>query len=377
MGNSGGKSNAAAAHASPETAALAAQPRFPCRKCGKKVLQTVLHMHELQCAGNTGHTSKKSSKHNLATPLAIDGDADESKRAVTAAGSSSRHGLESPAKVNCPYCHKPLLASVFHLHIAPCQERHDHNVALQLHRSLNMSDAEREEQKAAAAAQAAAAQAEHDAAVAAELSLGGLEPGPIGTNGRIDRVDEASGEFARVRDAFAATVRRKKVVAVWKVTNERLKARYELLRTQIAEVNAAHGKTVRDANEALMFHGTSFRAIPLICELGFNRSFCGQHGTALGKGVYFAQQASYSANPTYSPAHEGVSHLLYCRVAVGEYTKGASRMVTPPPREEGGVLPFDSVADRAATVGGGKPSVVVVFQDAQAVPEYIVSFKSS
>jgi len=58
-------------------------------------------------------------------------------------------------------------------------------------------------------------------------------------------------------------------------------------------VNAAHGKTVRDANEALMFHGTSFRAIPLICELGFNRSFCGQHGTALGKGVYFAQQARY------------------------------------------------------------------------------------
>ena len=272
MGNSGGKSNAAAAHASPETAALAAQPRFPCRKCGKyvpcvatersacgclahlvgfalqeSIADRIAHARgayhgaacrrsrsvalltdggpQLQCAGNTGHTSRKSSKHNLATPLAIDGDADESKRAVTAAGSSSRHGLESPPKVNCPYCHKPLLASVFHLHIAPCQERHDHNVALQLHRSLNMSDAEREEQKAEAAAQAAAAQAEHDAAVAAELSLGGLEPGPIGTNGRIDRVDEASGEFARVRDAFAATVRRKKVVAVWKVTNERLKAR--------------------------------------------------------------------------------------------------------------------------------------------------------
>lgn len=64
-----------------------------------------------------------------------------------------------------------------------------------------------------------------------------------------------------------------------------------MIRRQIAEVNAGAGGAVTDANEQRLFHGTKYSAIPLICELGFNRSFCGQNGTALGHGVYFAKHA--------------------------------------------------------------------------------------
>ena len=67
--------------------------------------------------------------------------------------------------------------------------------------------------------------------------------------------------------------------------------RYELIRRQIAEVNSAAGGAVTDANEQRLFHGTKYGTIPLICELGFNRSFCGQNGTVLGRGVYFAKRA--------------------------------------------------------------------------------------
>lgn len=78
----------------------------------------------------------------------------------------------------------------------------------------------------------------------------------------------------------------------------------------------------------------------------------------------------YSAQGTYSPPEKGVKHMLYCRVAVGTCTKGRSSMITPPPRATGGIVPYDSVVDNPAA-----PSTFVVFRDAQAMPEYIVSFK--
>ena len=65
-----------------------------------------------------------------------------------------------------------------------------------------------------------------------------------------------------------------------------------------------------------------------------------------------------------------MKHVLYCRVAVGSSTKGSSSLITPPPRTAGGVVPHDSVVDNTAS-----PSAFVVFRDAQAMPEYIVSFK--
>ncbi len=60
-----------------------------------------------------------------------------------------------------------------------------------------------------------------------------------------------------------------------------------------------------NANEMILFHGTSPDAVEDIVRYGFNRSFCGKNATLYGKGVYFAKHPSYAANKTYSPAAVG------------------------------------------------------------------------
>ena len=144
---------------------------------------------------------------------------------TTHAADAATASFDNQPRVNCPFCHKPLLTSVFHLHVGPCQHRHDERMAWELHRSLNMTDGERAAQAASDAAAAAAARAERDAELAVEQSVGGLAPGAIGTNGRIDRVEEGGVDYLRVVGRFNASVRGRTVVAVWRVTNRRLRAR--------------------------------------------------------------------------------------------------------------------------------------------------------
>ena len=90
-------------------------------------------------------------------------------------------------------------------------------------------------------------------------------------------------------------------------------------------------------------------------------------------GTYFAQDASYSAQPTYSePDGKGCKYMYYARVLVGEYTVGKSSMMVPPaknPRKNPNIL-FDSLVDNLAV-----PSIFVVGPDAQSYPEYLIIFK--
>lgn len=72
-----------------------------------------------------------------------------------------------------------------------------------------------------------------------------------------------------------------------------------------------------------LFHGTNKDIMDKILQQGFNRSFCGKNATAFGKGVYFARDASYSADRTYAvPDSQGKQYMMACRVVVGEYCKG-------------------------------------------------------
>jgi hypothetical protein len=49
-------------------------------------------------------------------------------------------------------------------------------------------------------------------------------------------------------------------------------------------------------------HCVSFNVLAASPPQGFNRSFAGQNATLFGKGVYFAANASYSADDTYRHA---------------------------------------------------------------------------
>ena len=55
--------------------------------------------------------------------------------------------------------------------------------------------------------------------------------------------------------------------------------------------------------------------------------------TVYGNGVYFARDASYSTQKTYSPPDgTGNRYMYLARVLAGEYTTGRQGMITPPPK---------------------------------------------
>ena len=92
-----------------------------------------------------------------------------------------------------------------------------------------------------------------------------------------------------------------------------------------------------------------------------------------GAGVYFAVNASYSAETKYSPADvNGNKHIFLALVLTGEYTKGNSSLKVPPPKDpsKSNVVLYDSVVDNPT-----KPNMFVVFYDAQCYPEYYITFK--
>lgn len=120
-----------------------------------------------------------------------------------------------------------------------------------------------------------------------------------------------------------------------------------------------------------LFHGTTKDIAPKIVRQGFNRAFAGRNAVVYGKGVYFARDASYSSHEAYSePDDGGVQRMFLCRVAVGDWCKGKTGQLTPDTKNHNSLELFDSTVDNVQN-----PSIFVVYHDAQAYPEYLVSFK--
>ena len=63
--------------------------------------------------------------------------------------------------------------------------------------------------------------------------------------------------------------------------------------------------------------------------------------------------------------------MYLARVAVGSFVKGNSNMKEAPPRPAAGPgILYDSVVNDVAT-----PSIFVVFHDAAAYPEHVITFQ--
>lgn len=90
-----------------------------------------------------------------------------------------------------------------------------------------------------------------------------------------------------------------------------------------------------------------------------------------GQGVYLACNSSYSANTKYSvPNKDGHQAIFICRFIVGKYALGKKGMKAPPPLKEGSKTLHDTLVDSLEN-----PSMFVAMTDAQAYPEYLVTFK--
>lgn len=90
-----------------------------------------------------------------------------------------------------------------------------------------------------------------------------------------------------------------------------------------------------------------------------------------GMGVYFALNSSYSSQAKYAkPDKEGLQSMFLCRVIIGEYTLGKKGMKQAPLLRSDSTEQFDTLVENA-----DKPTIFVTMTDAQAYPEYLVTFK--
>ncbi|XP_029931671.1 protein mono-ADP-ribosyltransferase PARP14-like [Myripristis murdjan] len=188
-----------------------------------------------------------------------------------------------------------------------------------------------------------------------------------GEHVKIVQLQSSSAEYKRVKQAFKRTVF-KTVIKIERLQNIHLRRGYEVEHKKISDKNRQR----RDAGEKLLYHGTTEENCQSIITTGFNRSFAGQNATVYGVGTYFAVNASYSADPTYSkPATDGTQLMFVARVLTGLYALGEREMKVPPPRDPQHPHDrFDSVVDNVQ-----KPSMFVVFHDNQAYPDYLITFK--
>ena len=147
------------------------------------------------------------------------------------------------------------------------------------------------------------------------------------------------------------------------------------------------------ANERWLWHGTTGESARKIVARGFNRSFCGANGTVYGDGVYFASSASLSMRYA-KPDLQGRRYIFLCSVLCGRFTQGCRGMKEPPTLElarvgevsdacpvpytaeeaTDGCTLYDSVVDR---MNGCAPNIVVIFNDVQAVPRFLLSIDGS
>jgi poly [ADP-ribose] polymerase 10/14/15 len=125
---------------------------------------------------------------------------------------------------------------------------------------------------------------------------------------------------------------------------------------------------INDLELKWLFHGTSSSAVQKIVHNGLDRAFAGRNGTSFGKGVYFTTDAAYAWNFA-TPCVAGAQRMLLCRVAVGDYCKGKSGDVVPGPKP-GTCQHFDSTVNCEVN-----PTIYVAYHDAQAYPEYLVTFQ--
>uniref|UniRef100_A0A8B9LLD8 Uncharacterized protein n=1 Tax=Astyanax mexicanus TaxID=7994 RepID=A0A8B9LLD8_ASTMX len=171
-----------------------------------------------------------------------------------------------------------------------------------------------------------------------------------------------SEEYKKIIELFNQTMSGFSVKSIERVQNQDL---WNVFQWQ---EDVMKKKTVGRENEKLLFHGTEYKHIDAICQQNFDWRICGVHGTAYGKGSYFARDANYSHRYTND---SGPRCMFVCRVLVGEYTTGLPSHVRPPLKDGGDTVFFDSCVNDI-----NNPSIFVVFEKHQVYPEYLIQYEN-
>uniref|UniRef100_A0A8B9PA28 Poly [ADP-ribose] polymerase n=1 Tax=Apteryx owenii TaxID=8824 RepID=A0A8B9PA28_APTOW len=176
----------------------------------------------------------------------------------------------------------------------------------------------------------------------------------------------ASQEYLDVQKAFQKTCPSLPIEKIERIQNPFLWQTYQIKKSSLDVKNK------NENNEKLLFHGTGSSSLSTINYNGFNRGFAGRNGAMIGNGTYFAVEANYSAQDTYSrPDTNGKKYMYLARVLTGQYCAGSVGLITPPPKNPADPTDlYDSVVDNV-----NLPRMFVIFNDIQAYPEYLITFR--
>ncbi|MBN3313584.1 PAR12 polymerase, partial [Atractosteus spatula] len=168
-------------------------------------------------------------------------------------------------------------------------------------------------------------------------------------------------EYQKIENLFKKTMIGFTISRLERIQNKSLWEVFQWQKEQMKKNNAR-----QNVNEKLLFHGTDTAYVDAICRQNFDWRICGTHGTAYGKGSYFARDAKYSHSYTGSSA---TKTMFVSRVLVGQYAKGSSSYLRPPSKDGGDTIFYDSCVDNIYD-----PSIFVVFEKHQIYPEYLVQY---
>ncbi|XP_062374760.1 protein mono-ADP-ribosyltransferase PARP12-like isoform X2 [Sardina pilchardus] len=174
-------------------------------------------------------------------------------------------------------------------------------------------------------------------------------------------LESSSKDYTAIADLFRQTMTGFRVTSIERVQNHGLWEVFQWQADQMRKNNS--GRT----NEKILFHGTDSKHVDAICQQNFDWRICGTHGTAYGKGSYFARDASYSHRYT---SWEGTRAMFVCRVLVGEPAQGNPSLLRPPAKNGEDTRLYDSCVDDVCN-----PSIFVIFEKHQVYPEYLLQYE--
>ncbi|XP_066542681.1 protein mono-ADP-ribosyltransferase PARP14-like isoform X3 [Hoplias malabaricus] len=183
----------------------------------------------------------------------------------------------------------------------------------------------------------------------------------------------SSNEYKKIQNHFILTSKHKdvspvQVVEIHRIQNQQQWQRYCVLK------QAVDKKYPTQRNDQILYHGTTKEICQKINKNGFNRSFCGRNAVVHGDGTYFAKEAWYSCQDQYSNQDEnGLKYIYRARVVTGKPCKSKKGMKEPDPLD-----PNDPQAGLhdCAVDDLQNPFIFVVFCDAGAYPDYLITFKN-
>ncbi|XP_030643397.1 protein mono-ADP-ribosyltransferase PARP14 [Chanos chanos] len=184
-----------------------------------------------------------------------------------------------------------------------------------------------------------------------------------------------SKEYQKIEKHFLASSKNPQdpknvqVVQISRIQSQGQWQRYAVLKQTLDK------KYPNQENEKILYHGTTKDICEKINKNGFNRSFCGRNATYYGDGTYFAKESWYSCQDTYSnPDGSGLKYMYRARVLTGSPCLGKQGMKEPDPLDPNN--PRAGLHD-CAVDNLQQPFIYVVFVDAGAYPDYLISFKTS